>query len=136
LKRDGRYDFRYFPYEYKSITAKDVLFILCEVLDNIVQNSLSQSNKIVLHGGVMGKNSKAIGFLAKSNTGKSTLLFELSSHDYNYVADDIIIYDYETKGVIPFHIPIKCFLQEKFPHFCKNFSPGTGGEILCQPQQL
>jgi hypothetical protein len=29
-----------------------------------------------------------------------------------------------------------CFLQEKFPHFCKNFSPGTGGEILCQPQQL
>jgi len=31
---------------------------------------------------------------------------------------------------------IDCFLQEKFPHFCKNFSPGTGGEILCQPQQL
>jgi hypothetical protein len=31
---------------------------------------------------------------------------------------------------------VECFLQEKFPHFCKNFSPGTGGEILCQPQQL
>jgi hypothetical protein len=33
-------------------------------------------------------------------------------------------------------VAYECFLQEKFPHFCKNFSPGTGGEILCQPQQL
>jgi Zn-dependent peptidase ImmA (M78 family) len=24
-----------------------------------------------------------------------------------------------------------CFLQEKIPHFCKDFSPGTGGEFFC-----
>jgi len=24
-----------------------------------------------------------------------------------------------------------CFLQEEIPHFCKDFSPGTGGEFLC-----
>ncbi|MGB4197599.1 MAG: hypothetical protein WBJ82_00670 [Tepidanaerobacteraceae bacterium] len=24
-----------------------------------------------------------------------------------------------------------CFLQEEIPHFCKEFSPGTGGEFLC-----
>jgi len=23
------------------------------------------------------------------------------------------------------------FLQEKIPHFCKDFSPGTGGEFFC-----
>jgi len=26
---------------------------------------------------------------------------------------------------------ITCFLQEKIPHFCKDFSPGTGGEFFC-----
>jgi len=25
----------------------------------------------------------------------------------------------------------KYFLQEKIPHFCKDFSPGTGGEFFC-----
>jgi len=29
-----------------------------------------------------------------------------------------------------------CFLQDEFPHFCKTFSPGTGGEFLCKPQML
>lgn len=24
-----------------------------------------------------------------------------------------------------------CFLQEGIPHFCKDFSSGTGGEFLC-----
>ena len=40
------------------------------------------------------------------------------------------------EGMTEKQIEKACFLQEKFPHFCKNFSPGTGGEILCQPQQL
>ncbi len=26
---------------------------------------------------------------------------------------------------------IICFLQVKTPHFCRKFSPGTGGEFLC-----
>jgi hypothetical protein len=26
---------------------------------------------------------------------------------------------------------ILCFLQVKTPHFCRTFSPGTGGEFLC-----
>jgi len=26
---------------------------------------------------------------------------------------------------------LACFLQVKIPHFCKCFSPGTGGEFLC-----
>ncbi|MGI6575351.1 MAG: hypothetical protein ACOX3A_05830 [bacterium] len=26
---------------------------------------------------------------------------------------------------------IRCFLQVKIPHFCRTFSPGTGGEFLC-----
>ncbi|MFA5577450.1 MAG: response regulator [Tissierellaceae bacterium] len=29
----------------------------------------------------------------------------------------------------------RCFLQGEIPHFCKSFSPGTGGEFLCQPNQ-
>jgi DNA-binding transcriptional LysR family regulator len=31
---------------------------------------------------------------------------------------------------------LECFLQDEFPHFCKTFSPGTGGEFLCKPQML
>jgi len=27
-------------------------------------------------------------------------------------------------------VDLDCFLQIKIPHFCKNFSPGTGGEFL------
>jgi len=30
-----------------------------------------------------------------------------------------------------FYFEGKCFLQEEIPHFCKEFSPGTGGEFLC-----
>jgi biopolymer transport protein ExbD len=26
---------------------------------------------------------------------------------------------------------VSCFLQTQIPHFCKTFSPGTGGEFLC-----
>jgi len=26
-----------------------------------------------------------------------------------------------------------CFLQVKIPQFCKKFSPGTSGELLCKP---
>lgn len=30
----------------------------------------------------------------------------------------------------------KCFLQVRSPHFCKIFSPGTGGEFLCKPSDF
>ena len=29
-----------------------------------------------------------------------------------------------------------CFLQVRSPHFCKIFSPGTGGEFLCKPSDF
>jgi hypothetical protein len=28
-------------------------------------------------------------------------------------------------------INASCFLQVDFPHYCRTFSPGTGGEFLC-----
>ena len=31
--------------------------------------------------------------------------------------------------------PYKCFLQGEIPHFCKRFSPGTGGEFLGQSNE-
>jgi len=33
-------------------------------------------------------------------------------------------------------IGFDCFLQVRSPHFCKIFSPGTGGEFLCKPSDF
>jgi len=43
------------------------------------------------------------------------------------------------KTFLPMHIPVLlagCFLQVRSPHFCKIFSPGTGGEFLCKPSDF
>jgi len=69
----------------------------------------------------------------RESTGVS-IVRELINKDVPMVADPVILLTSDEWESLA-HMP-KCFLQEKFPHFCKNFSPGTGGEILCQPQQL
>jgi len=66
----------------------------------------------------------------------------IDTSGFRVIIDGIVYdpdYDDET-GTLSLQVPepllekfhvVTCFLQAKIPHFCRTFSPGTGGGFLC-----
>ncbi|TYP47429.1 putative RNA methyltransferase [Thermosediminibacter litoriperuensis] len=59
-----------------------------------------------------------------SKRGYVNLLLKSSKYKYDKEM-------FESRNIICKMGFFDCFLQEEIPHFCKGFSPGTGGEFLC-----
>jgi len=113
---DGIYDVLWTNsiYHYKNLDERGVKLVLFEAISTILEDMLQDEQKFVLHGGVVEMNDKAICLMAKSNMGKSTLIYDLSSkYDFNYYSDDLILCDFRVNGdincpsVYPFPIPSK-----------------------------
>jgi len=57
---------------------------------------------------------------------------------YQYLKENLGFDEYKVRSLVSIEryillcfLAYNCFLQEKIPHFCKDFSPGTGGEFFC-----
>lgn len=144
--QNGSFNIEYNSSFYVAQTINDVLFLLYEAIDFYTKNAAYSkelsSDYCILHGGSVSYKNKAIGILAPSMTGKSTMICELVSRGFNYVADDYLFY--HDDKVVPFQLPlrlrsIKCLSRDVRPYIIlEGYNPYTNDYeyILDCPSEL
>lgn len=66
------------------------IFDLMFVVENYIE---SQCKLLILHGGAIAYNNRAIAFIQSRKSGKSTLIRGLlNDADYEYISDDLLLY--------------------------------------------
>ena len=79
---------------------------MCEAVSHIID--VYSFDYTVWHGGMIARGDLAIAILAGTRVGKSTFIANfLASEEYQYLSDDIILYDEMENRVIPYPIPLK-----------------------------
>lgn len=68
----------------------------------IIKNACAINGHIMLHGGAISRNGKAIAIVGNSFAGKSTATAYLCSREFEYVTDDKLLINTNTLEVIPF----------------------------------
>lgn len=97
---------RYLDEEHYVDNENQLLFIMCEAISHIID--VRSSDYAVWHGGMIARGELAIAMLAGTRTGKSTLISNfLKNAEYQYLSDDIILYDEIANKVIPYPMPLK-----------------------------
>lgn len=75
----------------------------------------------------MAKADCAVAILAGTRTGKSTMIGNLIMDDeYQYLSDDIVLYDEKTNNVIPYPIPLKLRDLSHVPYTIRKFVIAQG----------
>lgn len=101
------YHANYKQFSYENLSYNGLLYFLYEVFQVVFEEIMLLNSLNVLHGACVTKNNNAFIFSAKTNTGKSTLAFDLTSHDYKYLSDDYAILSNDNLSLHPLHLPIK-----------------------------
>lgn len=127
------YGCNYYSIEYKNrkydrLSIGEFQLIFCDFLDMCLEYKLlAQQSLFALHGSVATNGVSTLGFIAKSHTGKSTLLALLEVNGFHFISDDIIIVDAKTGKVQPYYRPIKLrsIINEQVDHYilAKGQSP-------------
>lgn len=73
----------------------DLLYYLLWRIETYTDNMLSTYT--TLHGGLIGNRENAIGIIAPTKTGKSTLVTYLCINGFDYMSDDYIFIDNHTE---------------------------------------
>ena len=106
--RNNYFDIEYKDKRYELLSINEFQLILCDFLDMCLECKLAaQQSLCSLHGGVATNGISTLGFIAKSHTGKSTLLALLEASGFHFLSDDIIITDAKTGKIWPYYRPIK-----------------------------
>lgn len=79
---------------------------LDSVIEIIADCTTYYSNILPLHGASVERNGIAYAFLASTTSGKTTLTSYLINNGYNYITDDSILLDKDTKVIYPYNCPI------------------------------
>ncbi len=101
------YRANYKQFSYENLSQNSLLYFLYEVFQVILEEVMLLKSINVLHGACVVHNDNAFIFSAKTKTGKSTLVFDLTSHDYQYLSDDYAILCKDNLSLQPLHLPIK-----------------------------
>ena len=105
--KQNLYNVKYNYSEYNNLTMNGIYYFLYETIQVIIEEQMISKSVSVLHGSCVEREGKAYVFAAKTNTGKSTLVAELSRNCYNYISDDYAIIDKTGRSITPLHLPIK-----------------------------
>ena len=106
-KEDGVYCAKYKAFVYEKLSVNGLYYFLYEIIQVIIEEIMIQNELNILHGSVMERNGEAFIFSAKTNGGKSTLVFNLNYYGYNYISDDYAVIDNDICSIVPVHLPIK-----------------------------
>lgn len=107
FKYDELYRAEFKQFTYEELTKNNLYYFLYEVVQVIIEETMLLNAINVLHGACVEKDGNALVFSAKTNTGKSTLVFDLTSYGYNYISDDYAILSGDELKIVPLHLPIK-----------------------------
>ena len=126
--RDAYYGVEYKNQRYDLLSISEFQLILCDFLDMCLEcKLLTQYSLCTLHGGVATHGVSTFGFIAKSHTGKSTLLALLEANGFHFLSDDIIIIDVKAGNIRPYYRPIKLrnIISDQIGHYilAKGQSP-------------
>ena len=105
-------------YNGRFITSCDDNSIIVIIEDIFLKIHRCVDNYCMLHGCAISYNNKAICFIGKTMSGKSTLVTYLLSKGFNYITDDRILLNIHTKNVYPYYRPI--MLRESSIQLLKN----------------
>jgi hypothetical protein len=79
---------------------------LQEITNILYANTTFDSSVFAFHGSSIAYNKRAIVFLAKTNTGKSTLVSYLTNKGLKYITDDCVIINRTNLMVYPYTTPL------------------------------
>lgn len=100
--------------------GREVRSVIRYVESFIIKNAYAINGHIMLHGGAVSRNGKAIAIVGNSFAGKSTATAYCCSRGFEYVTDDKVLINTDTFEIIPFQRKIMLrpdtanLLQEKY----------------------
>lgn len=102
VSRNG--DVSYGTRRYTAVKQHETLFYIYEGVDYLTKNHMLPFT--MLHGGAVSIAGQAIGLLAPTHTGKSTLVAELLLHGAQFLCDDYLLVDDQLRAH-PFPLPLR-----------------------------
>lgn len=77
-----------------------------------VAKHLQRSRKLnpgyfAMHAAALYREGQTYVFLGKTNTGKTTFVMSLIANGYQYITDDCVVVDLDTRKIVPYYQPLK-----------------------------